>query len=442
MDEKNEASDSSEEESQPNTLNMSQQIVLALMLGVPFQQLEQVLQPFQQSIILEPPSNESPAMYYVPPSTSETPPLSDEEITEPITKKQKHIHLPPTTSTYKEITEYAYLLLSSGREFYFDSNEGMNLLTPLHIEPRPFVRKILSRVPNRPRDALLFLSDFISDEQTLVIDVDRVSEPSSEFSELDLCTLFSREHLITAYLRETRLRRAFRSLLQKWRIYRIEKKHIPEVDPITLSTPEKEIYVYDCVVHKKFTFEARTLANHIETQLAYADGGFAAPLFPKNPWTNTEFTYYQLLSIYYQLRAYGELRWGLITLQKYHFDLHRWHNYHRSTLTLQAIKNCLRLLDSVDARDILEDFILDQLEEAGVVVTDYLIEAYRITMRNNPDHWYLQYWKEIAWVRYESEHFSRNRSRYINARCEKIIRHQRRFLNELVEKKWIQPENP
>jgi hypothetical protein len=429
--------DEKEDPEQPESLNLAQQVLIALLIGVPLQQVENALQPFQNHIVLEPLSHSPSSEIQI------IPPLSDEESEdgEPITKKQKCNHETATQGPYKETTQYAYLLLSSGREFYFEANEGATLITPPHVESRPFVRKLLSRIPTTPREALLFLSDFVSEEKTIVIDVDRVSEPSTEHSELDLSALFSRDDLIIAYVRETRLRRAFRTLLQKWRIYRIEKKHVPEVDPITLSPPEKEVHVYDLAVRKKFTFEARSLANHMETQLAYAEGGFALPIFPKNPWTNADFTYYQLISIYYQLRAHGELRWGLITLQKYHFDLHRWHNYHRSTLTLQSIKNCLRRLDSADARDILEDFILDQLEEAGVTVTDYLENAYRVSMRNDPDHWYLQYWKEIAWVRYEADHFSRNRVRYIQSRCEKIIRHQRRFLNDLVEKRWIPPEN-
>lgn len=439
QEEKDESVESSE------MLTIPYQFLLAHMLGLPIQQTQQILQGYQSILVIEPPQNELPPSSLEISSTSET--ESDEEENEPSQKRQKINHMPLLSNKYyHEYTQYKYLLLSSGREFYFDSTDVDRLLTPTWVESHPFIRKIISRIPQNIKQGLLYLADFINDDKNIVIDVDRIAEEvdtPAEAHSLDVSHLFEnlREQLFTAYLRERRLRRAFRTVLQRWRIYRIDKKYTPEVDPITLSPVEKEVVVYDLSVHKKFVFEARSLANYMEIKLGYNEGGFAAPIFPKNPWTNADFTYYQLLSIYYQLKTHGELRWGLITLQKYHFDLHKWHQYHRSTLTLQSIKNSLRLLDSVDARDILEDFILLKLEDFDIDVSDDIADAYRVAMRNDPDHWYLQYWKEMAWIHYEAEHFSRNRSRYINARCEKIIRHHPRFLAELVERKWIRPIN-
>jgi hypothetical protein len=449
MDSKEEKEEKEEADVQPvEVLSLPYQLLLARMMGIPLEHVQVILQPYETMIEF---TNESFPPVLLSPQSPPQSPLSesssitesDSDTEEPPQKRYKTEHPPCLPDTYyRERTEYRYLLLSSGKEFYFNEDEGEELLTPLWVEPNPFIRKILSRLPYDLNQGLLYLNDFMDDSQNVVIDVDRMVEKvesKEEASTLDLSTIFTnlREQLVTAYLREQRLRRAFRGVLQRWRMYQIDNKHVPEVDPITLSTPEKEVHVYDLAVKKKFTFEARTLANYIETKLAYNEGGFAAPIFPKNPWTNADFTYYQLLSIYYQLKSYGELRWGLVTLQKYHFDLNKWHTYHRSTLTLQSIKNSIRLLDSVDARDVLEDFILLKLEDCNMIVTDAIINAYRIAMRNDPNHWYLQYWKEMAWVHYESDHFSRNRDRYIQSRCEKIVRYQTKFLNELVDKKWI-----
>lgn len=462
MDSNNEHEEQNEEEEQKDeqeekessldpsgTLAIPYQLLLAHMLGLPLEQTQQILQGYQSILVVQTSSNGSDLL--PPSSPRDLPPSSPLSTTEsdddePSQKRQK-LHHPPSMLVgkyYREYTEYNYLLLSSGREFYFNASDEDVLLTPQSVEQHPFIRKLVLRIPSSLKEGLLYLSDFLNDDNNMVVDVDRIAEEvetPNEAQTLDLSTIFTnlREQLISAYLRERRLRRAFRTVLQRWRMYRINKKYTPEVDPITLSPVEKEVVVYDLSVRKKFVFEARSLANYMEIKLGYNEGGFAAPIFPKNPWTNADFTYYQLLSIYYQLKAHGELRWGLITLQKYHFDLHKWHQYHRSTLTLQSIKNSLRLLDSVDARDILEDFILLKLEDFNVDVSDYVIDAYRIAMRNDPNHWYLQYWKEMAWIHYEADHFSRNRTRYINTRCEKIIRHHRRFLNELVERKWIRP---
>jgi hypothetical protein len=444
MDSKEEKDEKDETDENPvEVLSLPYQILLARMMGIPLENVQVILQPYESLIEY---TNESFPPVLSPPSESSSITESDSDTEEPPQKRYKTAHPSCEPDTYyRERTEYRYLLLSSGNEFYFNEDEGgEEIITPLWVEPNPFIRKILSRLPYDLNQGLLYLNEFMDDSENVVIDVDRIAEKvetKEEAYTLDLSTIFTnlREQLVTAYLRELRLRRAFRGVFQRWRIYQIDKHHVEEVDPITLSSPEKEVHVYDLAVKKKFTFEARTLANYIETKLAYNEGGFAAPIFPKNPWTNADFTYYQLLSIYCQLKSYGELRWGLVTLQKYHFDLNKWHSYHRSTLTLQSIKNSIRLLDSVDARDVLEDFILLKLEDCNIIVTDAIINAYRVTMRNDPNHWYLQYWKEMARVHYESEHFSQNRNRYIQSRCEKIVRHQSKFFNELIDKKWIRP---
>ena len=56
---------------QPASLTAAQQILLALMLGIPVQQIQHAIQPFQNQIVLEPLSQSS---------SSEVHPLSDEEV--------------------------------------------------------------------------------------------------------------------------------------------------------------------------------------------------------------------------------------------------------------------------------------------------------------------------------------------------------------------------
>ena len=129
-----------------------------------------------------------------------------------------------------------------------------------------------------------------------------------------------------------------------------------EIDPITLSEPEKEVYIYDWKNKRKFIFDAKSLAILIESKLMYHEYGFAVPQYPKNPKNNVEFSYKQLVSLYNQLKVHGESRWGFTTLREYNFNKNRWHMYHKSALTMNSIRFNISLLDTYEARDLFSDF--------------------------------------------------------------------------------------
>jgi hypothetical protein len=240
-----------------------------------------------------------------------------------------------------------------------------------------------------------------------------------------------------AYIKEYRLRSLFRTFLHRWRIRRMDRRYTKEIDPITLSEPEKEVFVYDQRANKKFVFEAKSISHVVETAFLYHEGGFAIPHMPRNPWTNLEFSYAQLISIYYQLKHHNELGWCLHTLREYNFDKTMWHLYHHSTITMTAIKTSLRLLDSLDARELLEDFIFSKMEELEIHTTSSIQSAYRLAILKVPRHWYLEQCKQIAYLHYESQHFNRNRLQLINQKCKQLFKKQSIFLKDLVQQRVI-----
>jgi hypothetical protein len=132
------------------------------------------------------------------------------------------------------------------------------------------------------------------------------------------------------FYKEYKLRNIFKRLLQSWRLYKINKTYVPDIDLITLAEPQKPITIYDWTIHKKFVFDAKGLANSIQSSLLYYEGCFAMPKTPKNVMINTEFTFAQLVSIYYQLRERGELNWTISTMKKFNFSINRWKLYNKS----------------------------------------------------------------------------------------------------------------
>jgi hypothetical protein len=184
-------------------------------------------------------------------------------------------------------------------------------------------------------------------------------------------------------------------------------------------------------------FDAKSLATHIETQLLHHDSGFANPQCPRNPWTNVKFSYNQLLSIYFQLKHHRELRWGLTTLYEYQFDKILWHRYHLSAITMKAVRNSLTTLESIYAKELLEDFIILQISHIVVEITDDMTQSLRIAMQREPRHWYLELWKEVAMTQYEATHFNVNCNNLIREQCKKIAAKHHLFIKDLVRKGYV-----
>jgi hypothetical protein len=280
------------------------------------------------------------------------------------------------------------------------------------------IRKIISGIPKGVANRLEYLYKFI---QKLPME----EEESTQYYD-DI-----RDKVMSAFMKEYKLRFLFKKVLNRWRVRNMNKHSEEEVDPITLCPPEKGVALYDWTFKRKFLFEANTLALLIESKLMYHEGGFPVPMYPKSPRNNVEFTYPQLISIYYQLKAHGELMWGLTTLRQCNFNKKRWYKYHKSAITLSAIKNSISLLDTRDGIDLLSDFIFAKMEDLRFQLTRYVTDAYIQAMVRVPNHWYLEKFKFLAMVHYEAEHFGEDRTRFVESACFKLLRKQNLFLREL-----------
>jgi len=292
---------------------------------------------------------------------------------------------------YERIERHNRVELSNGHTIRFREEDGLYLLLPTWFESDSIVRKIVARIPRSVAKRLRFLSKIVDEEE-------------GYDNEGNMTYYHLRDQVFESYLVETRLKNAMRKLWVRWRNYQMDKRPTETMDPITLCEPEKHVVIYDWKARRRFIFDAKSLAILIETQLLYHTYGFPSPQYPRNPWTNIDFTYIQLVSIYYQLKAHGELRWGFITLREHNFNKTTWFQYHRSALVVKSIRSNIINLDSVCARELLEDFIYKMIEEI-MPVSDQVILAYRVAILHVPHHWYIEQWKKIAIKYYEGLHF-------------------------------------
>lgn len=326
---------------------------------------------------------------------------------------------PNTSNDEPPPIDYNFIQLSSGIEIYFKEDDGKNILLPESVESNVFVRKVIGAMPRSIKARLLYLAKFMKEKASY--DHDRLLYHNLK------------EQVAAAYLKECRLRSLFRTFVQKWRIRRMNQRYTKEIDPITLSYPEQEIFLYDMTAKKKFVFEAKSLSHIIESALLYHEGGFASPRYPRNPWTNVDFNYLQLLSIYSQLKEYRQVGWCFQTLRQYDFNKSVWHMYHHSTITMASIKHSLRTLDSVDARELLEDFIFSKMDDLHVSTNLLITRTYQTAILRRPNHWYIEQWKYAAFLHYEANHFRRVANQRINQLCQKLFKKQHLFMKEMED---------
>jgi len=341
----------------------------------------------------------------------------------------------------KRTNQYSYLLLKSGHEFHFNKEDGKNILLTNAMEPNRLIRNIISRVPHRMVDRLKYLAKFESEEES---DSESSSDSNTEGSDTQNRKKVEKRYfgnlkelVYTAYIKETRLRFLFKKVLALWRIHVMDKKCEIGLDPITLAEPIKKVYVYDWPNKKKFVFDAKSLATLIESRLTYQEYGFSMPQFPKNPNNNVEFSPEQLVSIYYQLKDYGELQWAFTTLKEYDFKLNRWVMYHKSALTMNSIKKSISLLDTNEDRELFSDFIFAKLEKLRFRTSVTTNNHYITAMIKDPKHWYLEKLKSLAISHYEAEHFGYYVDDYVDEECVKIFQKQAKFFKDLKTRKLI-----
>ncbi len=135
-----------------------------------------------------------------------------------------------------------------------------------------------------------------------------VGSPLAEFVDATEPTVFERfaEDVATADAVEGRLRAVFRRFFHGARLRRLSARALNVEDPATLSQPRIPIVLYDWESRGVWRYEAASVRDQMSAQLTHVSYGFPSTQSPRNPLTNKEYTYGQLLSVIRQLREAGK----------------------------------------------------------------------------------------------------------------------------------------
>ena len=120
------------------------------------------------------------------------------------------------------------------------------------------------------------------------------------------------------------------------------------------------------------------------------------------------------------------------------FNKKIWSLYHKSALTMKAIKTNLWVLDNIESRELLEDFIFNMYDELHITISQPIINGFRAAIRRVPQHWYLEKWKALAFQHLEGEHFGQNRRISIMHASSLLVKKKELFFKELTQLGIIQ----
>lgn len=203
-----------------------------------------------------------------------------------------------------------------------------------------------------------------------------------------------KEYLLKNQIYRWRLKR----FLTLWRLRHL--RQLNDVDPITLSPFEQPITIVSFPTRGKYVFEASSFIQEIHQKLLRSDGQIPNPVFPRNPLTNQDLTYGQLVSVYNQCLQYGKMKW---TFQGFHharFSLPLFLNLYRKSLRVNAVKTILNTHDNYEGMDMLLDFIEREHEEHE---TPFNLFIYRWSIYHLPNEKRITQWRELCRSWYEKD---------------------------------------
>jgi hypothetical protein len=220
-------------------------------------------------------------------------------------------------------------------------------------------------------------------------------KPNQELKE----TIFQMKKACKSLMAENQiLRWKFKRFITKWRMKRF--KQINDTDFITLSEIQKTVKIYNYPTRCIYTFEASSILQDIHKKLLNHDGQIPHPLFPRNPYTNEQFTISQLLSVQTQCKKYEQAVWTLESFYKSKMKIDTFSQIHRKALRLHALKSILFHVKDFEGIYLLLNFIESQHDEHEAQFNKPL---YRWCLSTIPDDSKIQSWRYLCKEYYEEE---------------------------------------
>ncbi len=178
-------------------------------------------------------------------------------------------------------------------------------------------------------------------------------------------------------------------------LFKLKKAKIYDVNTDLCMTPlckfkgSMLLEIYDDVTKKKYLYRTSDIINIICTSLTNSPDFFTESLFPKNPYTNIDFTYAQLYNIYFSIRESNYIMPTLL-LQFFlkNFDITTFSRENECYIRDYAIKYFNRNSSQDDKYYYIKDLLIEYANILKSIVIhsefprDKIIETFQIYLED------------------------------------------------------------
>lgn len=274
----------------------------------------------------------------------------------------------------REITPYPLFFTGCKRNWMLLPSESMNYFQSHFLSFSPDtsfknIYEVVQKFPeNYPKDSMQFTFLYSLSKSTLTYD--------------DI-----HNSLFETFYKNQTLRWNFKKLLNRWMPSRIEQ--VNTTDLVTVDIPKKPVFLYDMHARKKYVFEASTLLKDSHTRLLNHDGLILESKMPRNPYTNTDLSFLDCISLHNQLRSHGITDWLWEGFAKQKFSLTSLQEHFEVPMRLACLQAVFRE-NNYQAHDLLVDFIHQEYENHGKQSpTEVVLYKVLRTCKNHP---FLEAW--------------------------------------------------
>ena len=198
---------------------------------------------------------------------------------------------------------------------------------------------------------------------------DSVPEDPNPLNPFFRHTQFAHE-LRIILMKNIRYRWLQRKYIYKLRMRIMNRRIVGDEDlSTTLPIPEESLVaVYDIRTRNVYRFHTQTIMRILLNALNYSNYGIACPTIAKNPYTNLQFGYNQLIRIVEQItinlaRNHRMLPYPLHSYRTQNYDIASYFSVNKTQLYIQAAKTFFANKDDADVREIYDEIMEDVYAE-------------------------------------------------------------------------------
>jgi hypothetical protein len=202
-----------------------------------------------------------------------------------------------------------------------------------------------------------------------------------------------------------RIRWAMQRLVHYWRKSRCKQMNTEDI--FTCEVPVKQIDMYDWSQNTKYIFEAKTVYRDFLSKIYNASGLFVNPKMPRNPYTNSEFTYGQLHFTIQALIRAGYNHWSFDALKKSGYSLKTFLEVYEQPLKYDTLARIFRTPSEPECVVLVFDCIETEYLHHGVSLM--YRSAWRTALWTNSRCELVRKWRALSlkreqlMIRYEGD---------------------------------------